>query len=153
MKLLGGDEGALQLEILSLQHSSAPRSKHNDFWMKYNNVRDFPELSKLCKKVLTMFGSSYVYLAGFSAMTNIKSKKRNSLTDQHLEDLLRTAATQYQPAIKHIAGSILLRVINVHDLTETHCTQTYKYTTKCCQYTFLQDCNCEMFAQNASNKR
>ena len=44
------------------------------------NVRDFPELSKLCKKVLTMFGSTYVCQAGFSAMTNIKSQKRNSLT-------------------------------------------------------------------------
>jgi len=30
MKLLGGDESALQLEMLSLQHSSALRSKHND---------------------------------------------------------------------------------------------------------------------------
>jgi len=44
------------------------------------NVRDFPELSKLCKKVLTMFVSTYVCQAGFSAITNIKSKKRNSLT-------------------------------------------------------------------------
>ena len=114
MKLLGGDDGALQLEILSLQHSSALRSKHDDsvesiptdFWMKYINVRDFPELSKLCRKVLTMFGSTHVCEVGFSAMTNIKSKKRNSLTDQHMEDLLRAAVTQYQPAIKQIVGSI-----------------------------------------------
>jgi len=47
----------------------------------------FPEMS--CKKVLTMFGSTYVCKAGFSAMNNIKSKKRNSLTDEHLENLLR----------------------------------------------------------------
>jgi len=53
-----------------------------------------------------MFGSTYVGEAGFSAMTNIKSKKRNSLTDQHLEDLLRAAVTQYRPATKQIAGSI-----------------------------------------------
>jgi len=53
-----------------------------------------------------MFVSTYVCEAGFSAMTNIKSKKRNSLTDRHLEDLLRAAVTQYQPAIKQTAGSI-----------------------------------------------
>jgi len=70
MKLLGGDEGALQLEILSLQHSSAQRSKHNYFWMKYINVRDVSELSKLCNKVLTMSGSRYISEAGFSAVTN-----------------------------------------------------------------------------------
>ena len=65
--------GALQLEILSLLCSSALQSKHNesvesiptDFWMKYINVREFPELSKLCKKVLTVFGSTYVAEAGF----------------------------------------------------------------------------------------
>jgi len=37
-------------------------------------------------------------------MNNIKSKKRNSLTDEHLENLLRTAVTQYQPQIKTVAA-------------------------------------------------
>jgi len=63
----------------------------------------FPEMS--CKKVLTMFGSTYVCKAGFSAMNNIKSKKRNSLTDEHLENLLRAAVTQYQPQIKRVAAT------------------------------------------------
>ena len=53
-----------------------------------------------------MFGSTYVCEAGFSAMTNIKSKRRNSLTDEHLEDLLRAAVTEYQPQMKHIADSV-----------------------------------------------
>jgi len=45
-----------------------------------------------------MLGSTYVCEAGFSAMNNIKENiKRNSLTDEHLEDLLRAAVTQYQP--------------------------------------------------------
>jgi len=44
--------------------------------------------------------------AGFSAMNNIKSKKRNSLTDEHLENLLRAAVTQYQPQIKTVAATL-----------------------------------------------
>ena len=44
--------------------------------------------------------------AGFSALTNIKSKKRNALTDQHLEDLLRAAVTQYEPEIKQVAAAL-----------------------------------------------
>jgi len=114
MKLLGGHEAALQLEIINLQHNIALSSMHKDspestptnFWMKYVDVNDFPELSKCCKKILTMFGSTYVCEAGFSALTNIKSKKRNFLTDEHLEYLLRAAVTQYQPEIKQLAAAI-----------------------------------------------
>jgi len=74
--------------------------------MKYVDVNAFPELSKCCKKILTMFRSTYVYEAGFSALNNIKSKKRNALTDQHLEDSLRAAVTQYEPEIKHVAAAL-----------------------------------------------
>ena len=108
MKLLGGNEAALQLEIIQLQHNNALKSMHKDspestptnFWMKYVDVNDFPELSKCCKKILTMFGSTYVCEAGFSALNNNKSKKRNALTDH----LLRAAVTQYEPEIKVAAA-------------------------------------------------
>jgi len=76
--------------------------------MRYVVEGQFPEIVKCCKKVLTMFGSTYVCEAGFSAMNNIKSK-RNSLTDEHLENLLRAAATQYQPIqpqIKRVAATL-----------------------------------------------
>jgi len=114
LKLLGGDEAALQLEIINLQHNNALKSTHKDspestptnFWMKYVNVNDFPEMSKCCKKILTMFGSTYVCEAGFSALTNSKSTKRNAFTDQHLEDLLRAAVTQYEPEIKQVAAAL-----------------------------------------------
>jgi len=114
MKLLGGNEAALQLKIIQLQHNNAlksmqkdsPESTPTNFWMKYVDVNDFPELSKCCKKILTMFGSTYVCEAGFSALNNNKSKKRNALTDQHLEDLLRAAVTQYEPEIKQVAAAL-----------------------------------------------
>ena len=55
-----------------------------------------------------MFGSTYIRLRSWVLCSNIKSKskKRNSLTDEHLEDLLRAAVTQYQPEIKQVAAAI-----------------------------------------------
>lgn len=111
MQLLGGDEGPVQLEIIEIQHNMTLNDKHKDttpteFWMTYVSSAEFPQISKCCKKVLTMFGSTYVCEAGFSAMTNIKSKKRNSLTDEHLENLMRAAVTEYKPQIKKIAATI-----------------------------------------------
>jgi len=114
MKLLVGDEAALQLEIINLQHNNALKSMHKDspestptnFWMKYVDVNDFPEMSKCCKKILTCLGVLTFCEAGFPALTNIKSKKRNALTDQHLEDLLRAAVTQCEPEIKQVAAAL-----------------------------------------------
>src|SRR6218665_1897661 len=111
MKLLGGEEGAVQLEIIELQHNIALHDKHKDtqpieFWMTYVSSAEFPHIRKCCKKVLTMFGSTYVCEAGFSAMANMKSQTRNSLTDEHLENLMRASVTEYQPQIKKIARTI-----------------------------------------------
>lgn len=115
MQLLGGDEGAIQLEIIEIQHNMALREKHKDtlsteFWMTYVSSDEFPQISKCCKKILTMFGSTYVCETGFSAMTNIKSKKRNSLTEEHLENLMRASVTEYQPQFKKIADTIQSQV-------------------------------------------
>ena len=94
-----------------MQHNMALRDNHKnttptEFWMTYVSSDEFPHISKCCRKVLTMFGSTYVCEAGFSAMTNIKSKKRNSLNDEHLENLMRAAVTEYKPQIKTIASTI-----------------------------------------------
>ena len=89
----------------------ALREKHKDtlsteFWMTYVSSDEFPQISRCCKKILTMFESTYVCETGFSAMTNIKSKKRNSLTDKHLENLIRASVTEYQPQFEKIAYTI-----------------------------------------------
>ena len=111
MLLLGGDEGAAQLEIIEMQHNMALRDNHKntsptEFLMTYVSSDEFPHIGMLCK-VLTMFGSTYFCEVGFSAMINIKSKKRNSLTDRRLENLMRAAVTEYQPRIKTIASTVL----------------------------------------------
>ena len=111
MTILGADEGAVQLEIIEIQHNTPLRDKHTnssptEFWMTYVSADEFPQLSKSCRKILTMFGSTYVCEAGFSIMNNIKSKKRNALTDEHLENLIRAAVTEYEPQIKKIASTV-----------------------------------------------
>ena len=57
----------MQLEIIEMQHNMALRYKRKDTPpIEYDG--------NVVKKVLTMFGSTYVCGVGFSAMTNIKSK-------------------------------------------------------------------------------
>ena len=122
MQLLGGDEAAVQLEIIDLQHNTALQHRQNDctpteFWMKYVPGGQFPEIVTCCKKVLTMFGSTYVCEAGFSAMNNIKSKKRNSLTDntwktggqQSLSISLRS-----KESLQHSRVKFLIDISNVN---------------------------------------
>jgi len=111
MQSLGGDLGAVQLEIIEMQHNMTLREKHRDtptieFWMTHISSDEFPNIRRCCIMILTMFGSTYVCEAAFSAMTTIKSKKRNLLTDEHLENLIRAAVTEYQPRIKVIANKI-----------------------------------------------
>ena len=75
----------------------------------------FPEIVKCCKIVLTMFGSTYVCEAGFSAVNNIKSKKRNSLTDEWwaLGKFYwgSAAVTQYQPQINRVAATLQSQIL------------------------------------------
>ena len=54
---------------------------------------------------MTLFGSTWVCESSFSKMNNIKNKHRSTLTDQHLEDILRISCTQFEPDFKKIAQS------------------------------------------------
>ena len=67
MQLLGGDEGAIQLEIIEMQHNMALRDKHKitppiEFWMTFVFLLLSLHTWNCCKKILTMYGSIYVYM-------------------------------------------------------------------------------------------
>ena len=55
----------------------------------YFPAEKFPALTALAMPVLTIFPSTYLCEALFSKMNFIKSEKRTSLTNEHLNDLLR----------------------------------------------------------------
>ena len=50
-----------------------------------------------------MFELTYVCESVFSILKHVKSKHRSILTDTHVKELLRVAATEYQPDLKMIA--------------------------------------------------
>ena len=58
----------------------------NDFYKKYlNESNSFPNLANHAKKIIYMFGSTYI----FSKMKFAKNKMRSKLTDTLLDVILR----------------------------------------------------------------
>ena len=74
------------------------------FWVNLNKVQ-FQELRTLGITISGMFGTTYICEQGFSHMNIIKTKYRSCLTNAHLEDCLRMAATSYTPDFKGIIQS------------------------------------------------
>eukprot|EP00102_Acyrthosiphon_pisum_P027924 XP_016665134.1 PREDICTED: zinc finger BED domain-containing protein 5-like [Acyrthosiphon pisum] len=70
----------------------------NKFWI-YAQA-EFPEISIKAITILLPFSTSYLCEQGFSAVTTIKSKKRERL--QSVEEELRVALSTVRPRIKHL---------------------------------------------------
>jgi hypothetical protein len=70
------------------------------FWVLMR--RDFPELSEKALRALLPFGSSYLCEFGFSALTEIKSKKRERLG--MLDEELRVCLSNIKPRINVICN-------------------------------------------------
>ncbi|KAK1338957.1 hypothetical protein QTO34_019626 [Cnephaeus nilssonii] len=56
--------------------------------------------------LLTIFPSTYFCEALFSALNNIKTNKRNRLTDEVSSACLGLKCTKYQPSIEDLANEI-----------------------------------------------
>ena len=75
------------------------------FWFKLKRIYliwsnlilyDFDALL-LATRILSLFSSTYVCEASFSALNNIKSKRRSKLTDEHLWSALICAVSNLKP--------------------------------------------------------
>ena len=55
-------------------------------------AENFPLLTALALRVLTIFPSTYICGSIFSKMNFIKNDKRTHLTDEHLNDLIRVVS-------------------------------------------------------------
>lgn len=79
----------IQLELLKMRDDlSIPIETGIPFWKnicpnKYGATRD------LILNMYSMFSTTYICESTFSALTQIKCKYRNNLTDNHLETLLK----------------------------------------------------------------
>uniref|UniRef100_A0A3B4ZTM8 HAT C-terminal dimerisation domain-containing protein n=1 Tax=Stegastes partitus TaxID=144197 RepID=A0A3B4ZTM8_9TELE len=93
-------------ELTELRNKYALKQKHLDesvatFWMQFIPAT-YSTITLCARKILTCFGSTYVCESGFSTMGVIKSKQRNSLSDEHLCDCLLAATSTYQPDLRPV---------------------------------------------------
>lgn len=92
-------DAKFQLELIDVQSNNSLKTAYveNDlltFYQKYIKMETYPNLSKLAHQQIALFGSTYTCEQFFSRMKNVKSKKRTSLTDEHLSRILRISTSK-----------------------------------------------------------
>jgi hypothetical protein len=70
----------------------------DEFWISIQ--KEYPALSRKALNVLIQFSTSYLCELGFSTLTNIKTKKRERLTN--IEEEMRVALSEIRPDIVQI---------------------------------------------------
>ena len=89
---------SLQDELIELQaeHYELLNNDYVRFWCFIQK----PTIKLLATRILSLFSSIYVCEALFSALNNIKSKRRSKLTDDHLRSALICAGSNLEPAFE-----------------------------------------------------
>lgn len=93
----------VKLEIIKFENDMYLNSK-NCIW-KYTKEK-YPILTNAAQKFMSCFGSTYLAESAFSDMNILKSKIRNSLNDEHVDQCLRLSLSSYDPAFENIAKSM-----------------------------------------------
>ena len=87
----------IQLEIIDLQCDTNMKEKFAsvglDIFYQYL-LPGYPKLTSLAAKVLSMLGTTYLFEQVFSVLKLNKTKHRSRLTNTHLNDIVKCAATQ-----------------------------------------------------------
>ena len=87
----------IQLELSDLQCDTAMKNKFASVGLDtfYQNlVPQYPKLTAMAAKVLSMFGTTYLCEQVFCVMNNNKTMHRSRLTNKHLNDIVKCAVTQ-----------------------------------------------------------
>ncbi|KAK0154547.1 General transcription factor II-I repeat domain-containing protein 2 [Merluccius polli] len=101
----------LQMELIDLQCSSDLKAKFRDVNGNEEKLGQFmrelpatfPELSRMFKRTMCLFGSTYLCEKLFSTMNFNKSKHRSRLTDAHLQAILRVStASSLKPNVAQL---------------------------------------------------
>ena len=75
--------------------------KTTEFW-KSVPMEKYPNIKRVALKVISMFGSTYVWESVLSTLNHVKSRNRSVLTDTHVKELLRVTTTKYKPDLRMI---------------------------------------------------
>jgi len=101
----------LQMELIDLQCNSELKAKFREMNGKADKLgqflreltSSFPELSRMFKRTMCLFGSTYLCKKLFSTLNFNKSKYRSRLTDDHLQAILRVStASSLKPKVAQL---------------------------------------------------
>ncbi|XP_074498629.1 general transcription factor II-I repeat domain-containing protein 2-like [Sebastes fasciatus] len=102
-------EESLQLELIEMQCDDSLKNQHQllplpDFYRSLEEAK-FPLMRRHAKRMMSLFGSTYICEQTFSLLTLNKSRLRTKMTDSHLCDVLRISTTKLTPDLPAILQS------------------------------------------------
>ncbi|KAJ0181964.1 hypothetical protein K1T71_002686 [Dendrolimus kikuchii] len=107
----------LQMELIEIQENSLLKSKFEgvelcDFYKKYLEEDNFPQLRKFARRLICAFGSTYKCEQFFSLMkvNKIKSTHRTRLTDDNLDNSISLCISGINPNIDGLVSQIQAQV-------------------------------------------
>ncbi|KAJ4930070.1 hypothetical protein JOQ06_019084 [Pogonophryne albipinna] len=94
----------LQMEFVELKSSDELQRQFRitdvvDFWKLVGHL---PNISRLARRIISMFPSTYRCEAAFSALSKIKCRNRNRLSLQHTTEALRIAVSSAESDFKSL---------------------------------------------------
>lgn len=98
----------IQMELIELQCDTELREKFDrhdllEFYAKFVPEERFPELRNHALFVASLFGSTYICEQLFSVMKQVKSKARNKISDEHLDNSLRISTSSMKADLDKLA--------------------------------------------------
>ncbi|XP_030745088.1 general transcription factor II-I repeat domain-containing protein 2-like [Sitophilus oryzae] len=108
MQNFGEDIAATEMEVIEFQNDLALKSLVSStkcIWSIVSKDK-YSVLCRVALKVKALFSSTYLCESSFSNMKFIKNKYRNRLTDEHLDNCIRMAVSNYTANIKKLSMSL-----------------------------------------------
>uniref|UniRef100_A0A3B3UV06 DUF4371 domain-containing protein n=1 Tax=Poecilia latipinna TaxID=48699 RepID=A0A3B3UV06_9TELE len=99
-------EESLQLELIEMQCDDSLKSQHQllslpEFYQSLDNAK-FPLMRLHAKRMMSLFGSTYICEQTFSQLNQNKSRLRTRMTGSHLCEILRVSTTKLSPNMSAI---------------------------------------------------
>uniref|UniRef100_A0A8C9VM55 HAT C-terminal dimerisation domain-containing protein n=1 Tax=Scleropages formosus TaxID=113540 RepID=A0A8C9VM55_SCLFO len=109
-------EESLQLELIEMQCDDSLKSQHQllslpDFYQSLDHAK-FPLMRRHAKRMMSLFGSTYICEQTFSLLNQNKSRLRSRMTDSHLCEVLRVSTTKLSPDIPSTPKNIPYKLLH-----------------------------------------
>ncbi|KAK2856688.1 hypothetical protein Q5P01_005423 [Channa striata] len=134
-------EESLQLELIEMQCDDSLKSQHQllslpDFYQSLDHAK-FPLMRRHAKRMMSLFGSTYICEQTFSLLNQNKSRLRSTMTDSHLCEVLSqppsfllTSQPSFNPK-DSITAPTESNVLHIIGELEIHTVIMCQYVTSC----------------------